>query len=105
MRQKDAAGIAKSVDPDQTAPLVWSGSALFAETYLSENLGSLWYWLDADLLTWCCNLLTWCDVVSYWLYVDLLLELVCVDGVFVNNKVLRQNYMDSFSLKSFYIVL
>ena len=40
---KDAAGIANSVDPDQTAPLgaVWSGSALFAQTYLSENLGSL----------------------------------------------------------------
>ena len=43
MHPKDAAGIANSVDPDQTAPLgaVWSGSALFAQTYLSENLGSL----------------------------------------------------------------
>ena len=31
-----------SVDPDQTA--VWSGSALFAQAYLSdENLGSLQY--------------------------------------------------------------
>ena len=31
---------ANSGDPDQTAPLgtVWSGSALFAQTYLSENL-------------------------------------------------------------------
>ena len=38
-----------SVDPDQTAPLgaVWSGSALFAQTYLSENLGSLW-----QLMAW-----------------------------------------------------
>ena len=37
--------IANSVDPDQTAPLgaVTSGSALFAQTYLSENLGSLQY--------------------------------------------------------------
>ena len=37
--------MANSVDPDQTAPLgaVWSGSALFAQAYLSENLGSLWY--------------------------------------------------------------
>ena len=37
--------MANSVDPDQTAPLgaVWSGSALFAKAYLSENLGSLWY--------------------------------------------------------------
>ena len=34
---------ANSVDPDQTAPLgaVWPGSALFAQAYLSENLGSL----------------------------------------------------------------
>ena len=38
-------GMAKSVDPDQTAPLgaVWSGSALFAQAYLSKNLGSLRY--------------------------------------------------------------
>ena len=42
--QNDANGIANSEDPDQTAPLgaVWSGSALFAQTNLSENLGSLW---------------------------------------------------------------
>ena len=39
MHPKDAEGIANSVDPDQTA--VWSGSALFAQTYLSENLGTL----------------------------------------------------------------
>ena len=40
---KDIDGIANSVDPDQTAPLgaVWSGSALFAQTCLSENLGPL----------------------------------------------------------------
>ena len=40
--QKDANGIANSVDPDQTAPLgaVWSRSA---QTYLSKNLGSLEY--------------------------------------------------------------
>ena len=38
MSPKDAEVIANSVDPDQT---VWSGSALFAQTYLSENLGSL----------------------------------------------------------------
>ena len=40
MRPKDAEGIANSVDPDQTAPL---GSALFAQAYVSENLGSLQY--------------------------------------------------------------
>ena len=45
MSPNDADGMANSVDPDQTAPLgaVWSGSALFAQTYLSENLGSLRY--------------------------------------------------------------
>ena len=38
----NADGMANSVDPDQTAPLgaVWSGSARFAQAYLSENLGS-----------------------------------------------------------------
>ena len=35
MSPNDADGIANSVDPDQTE------SALFAQTYLSENLGSL----------------------------------------------------------------
>ena len=45
MGPNDADGMANSVDPDQTAPLgaVWSGSALFAQAYLSENLGSLRY--------------------------------------------------------------
>ena len=38
MHPKDAEGIANSVDPDQTA-----GSALFAKTCLSENLGKLRY--------------------------------------------------------------
>ena len=43
--QKDANGIANSEDSDQTAPLkaVCSGSALFAQTCLSENFGSLQY--------------------------------------------------------------
>ena len=42
--QNYAHGIANNEDSDQTAPLgaVWFGSSLFAETYLSENLGSLW---------------------------------------------------------------
>ena len=38
--------MANSVDPDQTAPFigaVWSGSRVFAQTFLSENLGSLRY--------------------------------------------------------------
>ena len=37
MGPNDADGMANSVDPDQT------GSALFAQAYLSENLGSLCY--------------------------------------------------------------
>ena len=43
MSPKDEDGMANSIDPDQTAPVgaVWSGSALFAQVYLSENLGSL----------------------------------------------------------------
>ena len=49
MHPKDEEGLANSVDPDQTAPLgaVWSGSTLFAQTCLSENLGTLRYrWVD-----------------------------------------------------------
>ena len=44
MHPKDAAGLANSEDHDET-PLgaVWSSSALFAQTCLSENLGSLGY--------------------------------------------------------------
>ena len=42
MHPEDAEGIANSVDSDQTAPLgaVWSGSALFAQIYLSKNSSS-----------------------------------------------------------------
>ena len=45
MSANNADGMANSVDPDQTAPLgaVWSGSVLFAQAYLSENIGSLRY--------------------------------------------------------------
>ena len=45
MQPKDAEGIANSVDPDQTAPLgtIWSGSALFVQPCLSENLGKSRY--------------------------------------------------------------
>ena len=43
MSQNNADGMANSVDPDQTAPLGGSGSALFDQAYLSKNLGSLWY--------------------------------------------------------------
>ena len=37
--QKDVNGIANSEDPEDPLGAVRSGSALFAQTYLSENLG------------------------------------------------------------------
>ena len=44
MLPKDADGMANSVDPDQTASsAVWSWSALFAETYLSQYIEFLRY--------------------------------------------------------------
>ena len=43
MTPKDADGMTNSVDPDQTAPL-GSASTLLAQAYLSEYLGSLWYY-------------------------------------------------------------
>ena len=48
MSLNDADGMANSVAPDQTAPVgaVWSGSALFAQTCLSENLGTLRYLIN-----------------------------------------------------------
>ena len=50
--QNDANGIANSEDPDQSAlpGAVWSGSLLFALTYLSKNLGSLQYFVDYNPL-------------------------------------------------------
>ena len=52
MSPNDADGMVNSVNPDQTAPLgaVWSESALFAQTYLSENLGSLRYLSVLELI-------------------------------------------------------
>ena len=49
MHPKDAAGMANSVDPDETASseAVWSWSALFAETYLSQYIEFVWYFLFA----------------------------------------------------------
>ena len=45
MHPKDADGMANSVDPDQTASseAVWSWSALFAETYLSQYIEFIRY--------------------------------------------------------------
>ena len=45
MHPKDADGMTNSVDPDQTASLeaVWSWSALFAETYLSQYIEFIRY--------------------------------------------------------------
>ena len=45
MHPKDADGMANSVDPDQTASseAVWSWSALFDETYLSQYIEFVQY--------------------------------------------------------------
>ena len=58
MHPKDADGMANSEDPDQTASseAVWSWSALFAETYLSQYLEFLRYH--------CC-----CGVWKGWPYI------------------------------------
>ena len=42
MHPKDADGMANRVDSDQTASAVWSGSALFAEIYLSQYIEFVW---------------------------------------------------------------
>ena len=47
MSPNDAEGMANSVDCDQTAP---PGSALFAQAYLSKNLGS-----SRSSLIWVCT--------------------------------------------------
>ena len=46
MHPKDADGMANSVDPDQTASseAVWSWSALFAETFLSQYIEFVRYY-------------------------------------------------------------
>ena len=53
MSPNDADGMANSVDPDQTTPLgaVWSGSALFAQAYLSENFRIITVWCYEGLST------------------------------------------------------
>ena len=45
MHPKDDNGMVNRVDPDHTASLeaVWSWSALFAETYLSQYMGFVRY--------------------------------------------------------------
>ena len=52
MHPKDADGMANSVDPDQTASseAVWSWSALFAETYLSQYIEFVRYYLSRALV-------------------------------------------------------
>ena len=52
MHPKEADAMANSVDPDQTASseAVWSWSALFAETYLSQYIEFLRYFNSAALV-------------------------------------------------------
>ena len=55
MSPNDADGMANSVDPDQTASLgaVWSGSALFAQAYLSLRYAQFWLVKTSDLKMYC----------------------------------------------------
>ena len=57
MHPKEADAMANSVDPDQTASseAVWSWSALFAETYLSQYIEFLRYVSKFEIL----NLMPW----------------------------------------------
>ena len=52
MHRKDADGMANTVDPDQTASseAVWSWSALFAETYLSQYIEFVRYLVKMVLM-------------------------------------------------------
>ena len=70
MSPNDADGMANSVYPDQTAPLgaVWSGSALFAQAYLSENLGSLRYGYEKKIFVPLHDLLKNLNVVGFSLW-------------------------------------
>ena len=55
MHPKDADGMANSIDPDQTASseAVWSWSAQFAETYLSQYIEFVRYYSQTCLTpTW-----------------------------------------------------
>ena len=54
MHPKDADGMANSVDPDQTASseAVWSWSALFAETYLSQYIEFVRYRIKGQMYLW-----------------------------------------------------
>ena len=54
MHPKDADGMANSVDPDQTASseAVWSWSALFAETYLSQYIEFVRYFETESCFMW-----------------------------------------------------
>ena len=60
MHPKGAYWMANSVDPDQIAPseAVWSGSTLFVQICLSENLGSLRYY-NSNTDSWNSQNLSW----------------------------------------------
>ena len=57
MHPKDADGMANSVDPDQTASseAVWSWSALFAETYLSQYIEFVRYCKEISISDLICG--------------------------------------------------
>ena len=66
---KDADRITNREDPDQTAPwgAVWSGSALFAQTYLSQYLKLLRYPFISKNIIWAHFLFSLLYFSSYYL--------------------------------------
>ena len=68
MHPKDADGMANSVDPDQTASseAVWSWSALFAETYLSQYIEFVRYMvLTVNRVNWHLFSRVFCPCMPY----------------------------------------
>ena len=82
MHPKDADGMANSVDPDQTASseAVWSWSALFAETYLSQYIEFVRYVAIFDIHHFYRHCLItsahgWYDIT--WCYHTLVIRGIC----------------------------
>ena len=76
MSPNDADGMANSVDPDQSAPLgaVWSGSALFAQAYLSETKMIITVYFFLALVKTTVQILEYLKILNYLMPVALYIE-------------------------------
>ena len=68
MHPKDAYGMAHIVDPDPAAAWAafWSGSALFAQTCMSENFKSLLYYFQQMSTNWAFTAYNKGSAVAQW---------------------------------------